>query len=292
MDSMRRRVVVGVTGPGENSAALRFAAEQARLLGADVCVAHAVHELRPPPAANPLLSYEVPWDEVGNRIVSYAVEELKGLSGDMAMTDRAVTTVARHGDPVHVLTELSGNARMVVLQHRDISALHRVFTGSTVAGVATHAQCPVTSVPAAWQPSDSPGRVTVGVHEDGLPSGVLAEAFAEADARGWSLRVAHARRLDPVYDDIVFTRDDAWRAGAEAAISSSMEELRQEHPDVMVEVDVRHQWPADALVELSTVSNLLVVGRHRHHAPAPGRIGSIARALLRTARCPVTVVPV
>jgi nucleotide-binding universal stress UspA family protein len=287
MESGRQHVVVGVTGPGENTSALRFAADHAHRRHADVCVVHAMHELRPPPAANPLLTYDVAWDEVGNRIVRDAVEELQGLDGDIV-----TTTVARHGDPVHVLTELSSSASMVVLEHRDLSTLHRIFTGSTVAGVAAHAQCPVTSVPAGWQPSESPGRVTVGVHEDGLPAGVLAEAFAEAAARRWSLCVAHAWRLDPVYDDIVVSRDGAWGARAEAAISSSLAELGAEYPDVTVEVEVRHQWPADALVELSTVSNLLVVGRHHHHAPAPRRIGSIARALLRTAKCPVTVVPV
>jgi nucleotide-binding universal stress UspA family protein len=287
MEPKRRHVVVGVTGPGENSSALTFAADQAHRLDADVCLVHAMHELRPPPAANPLLSYDVSWDEVGNRIVDDAAEELKALDSDLT-----TRTLARHGDPVHVLSELSETASMVVLQHRDLSAVHRVFTGSTVAGVAAHAQCPVTSVPAGWRPSQSPGRVTVGVHEDGLPARVVAEAFAQAAARQWSLCVAHAWRLDPVYDDIVIARDGAWRARAEAAIRSSLEELRQQYPDVPVDVEVRHQWPADALVELSAAANLLVVGRHHPHVATPRRLGSIARALLRTAACPVTVVPV
>jgi nucleotide-binding universal stress UspA family protein len=287
MKSKRRHVVVGVTGPGENSSAMLFAADQAHRLDAEICLVHAIHDLRPPPAANPLMSYDISWDEVGNRIVDDAAQQLKALDSDVP-----TRTLARHGDPVHVLSELSGTASMLVLQHRDLSAVHRVFTGSTVAGVASHAQCPVTSVPAGWLPSESPGRVTVGVHEDGLPASVVAHAFAQAAARQWSLCVAHAWRLDPVYDDIVVARDGAWRARAEAAISSSLHELRQQHPDVPVDVEVRHQWPADALVELSTVANLLVVGRHRHHVAAPRRLGSVARALLRTAGCPVTVVPV
>ena len=287
MEEERASVIVGVTGPGENLAALRFAADQAHRLGTDVLVVHAMHELRPPPAANPLLSYEVPWEEVGNRIVAAVTDELRSLREDVE-----VSSVARHGDPVKVLTELSGTARSVVLQHRDLSPLHRIFTGSTVAGVAAHAHCPVTSVPVGWSPSDSPGRVTVGVHENGLPRGVLALAFAEASARQCPLRVVHAWKLDPVYDDIISAREDSWRSEAEATIRSTLEEMRHGHPDVPVEVEVRHQWPADALVELTDTSDILVVGRHSHHLLGPRRVGSIARALLRTAKCPVTVVPV
>jgi nucleotide-binding universal stress UspA family protein len=287
MEDRRQSVVVGVTGPGENLAALRFAAEQARRLGADVVIAHAVHELRPPPAANPLISYEVAWDEVGNRVVSDALHELQALDDDLE-----ASTVARHGDPVHVLSELSSRASLVVLQHRDLSPVHRIFTGSTVAGVAAHAHCPVTSVPARWTASASPGAVTVGVHEDGLPAAVLALAAAEAAARGCTLRVMHAWKLDPVYDDIISARLEEWQSRLEATLASALEDVRHEHPDVPVEVEVRHDWPADALAELSEASDLVVVGRHTHHLADPRRLGSIARAVLRTATCPVTVVPV
>jgi nucleotide-binding universal stress UspA family protein len=288
VEKIEQVILVGVTGPGENTAALRFAAEEAARLGATVCIVHAVHDVIPPPAANPLISYQVPWNEVGNRVVSEAVEEFRALhTGTLE-----ATSVARHGHPVGVFTELSSGASLVVLQHRDLSALHRVFTGSTVAGVAAHAHCPVMSIPPAWTPAHSPGRVTVGVHENGLPASVLAEALAQAALRGWALRVEHAWKLDPAYDDIIMARDHEWRDQAETALRTTLERLTHEHPDVPVEVEVRHQWPADALVELSATSNLLIVGRHSHHALAPRRIGSVARALLRTAECPLMVVPV
>jgi nucleotide-binding universal stress UspA family protein len=102
----------------------------------------------------------------------------------------------------------------------------------------------------------------------------------------------HAWKLDPAYDDIITARDPEWRRAGEAALTASLEQMTDQYPGVPVEVEVRHQWPADALVELSATSNLLVVGRHSHHAPAPQRLGSIARAVLRSAKCPVMVVPV
>ena len=56
------------------------------------------------------------------------------------------------------------------------------------------------------------------------------------------------------------------------------------------EVVVTHGRPADALVEESHRAGLLVVGRHRHSIPLGPHLGSVARAVLRHATCPVTVV--
>jgi nucleotide-binding universal stress UspA family protein len=53
-----------------------------------------------------------------------------------------------------------------------------------------------------------------------------------------------------------------------------------------------HEWPTDALADLASTSRLLVVGRHHQHPLVPKRLGSVARAAIRTASCPVMVVPV
>lgn len=109
-DADERPVVVGVTGPRDNDAALRFAADEARRLGVGVSIVHAVH---------------------GRRPVDEALEMFRSRYGDVE-----ATALVRHGHPVKVLTELSSSARMVVLQHRELSSLHRIFTGSTLMGVA------------------------------------------------------------------------------------------------------------------------------------------------------------
>jgi nucleotide-binding universal stress UspA family protein len=57
-----------------------------------------------------------------------------------------------------------------------------------------------------------------------------------------------------------------------------------------VDVQVLHQWPAEALDQLAETSSLLVVGRHETTMPWP-RIGSIARAAITRSACPVMVVP-
>ena len=61
---------------------------------------------------------------------------------------------------------------------------------------------------------------------------------------------------------------------------------------VDVEVEVRHQWPADVLVDDSRNASLVVIGRRGVHGWVPEHLGSLARTVLRAARCPVMVVPV
>lgn len=71
-----------------------------------------------------------------------------------------------------------------------------------------------------------------------------------------------------------------------------MRELTTDRPEVPACVEVRRQWPAQALVELSQSAGLVVVGRHAAHGWLAGHLGSMPRTVLRKARCPVMVVPV
>jgi nucleotide-binding universal stress UspA family protein len=59
-----------------------------------------------------------------------------------------------------------------------------------------------------------------------------------------------------------------------------------------MEVDVRHHWPADVLVEATKEADLLVIGRHQGRRLMPPRLGGTGRAVVRHAECPVMIVPV
>jgi nucleotide-binding universal stress UspA family protein len=287
MEPLAQSVMVGVTGRGENTDALRFAVSEARTLGASIALVHAIHPLLAPPLPpGVVLDEDDRSFDVGRSILEQVREELQALAG----TSLTTTTTARHGEPGPVLAELSKKASRVILQHRDLSRLHRVVTGSTVAATATHASCPVVSVPHAVGDRPRHGLVTVGIRGDGEPRQVLAAAFAEASAHRCSLRVVHADRLAPGYDDLLTLGDD-WAAQAEEAVQNATAELREEHPGVAVDIAVRHDWPADALVAAATDSDLLVVGRHAGQLRLPARLGSLARAVIREAGCPVMVVP-
>lgn len=281
-------IVVGVTGPGMEQAALRFAAECARREGLQVVLVHAFRVSTPAPPPSVRITYAEAVD-VAERIIKEVGDEFAEMTGDSVQ----FRAVAVPGHPSRVLVDLSRGARMVVVQHRGLHGLGRLFVGSTANVAAAHAECPVISVTHEWRSGDAPGEVVVGVHEGGEPRAVLEAGFTWAAVAGVPLRVVHAWRLDVAYDDLVTDVDAAtWRDEQKEALATAVLTLRELHPDVPVTLEVRHQWPVDVLVDDSQVASLVVVGRHASRKWAPERLGSVARTVLRESKCPVMVVPV
>jgi nucleotide-binding universal stress UspA family protein len=284
-------VLVGVTGSGENTDALRFAVGAARTRGCGVTLVHAVHPVLMPPPPSVLITDDT-WTSVGRTIVEKVRPEVDRLLEELpAGAEVPVSTVVRQGGPGLVLGDLSKDACLVVLQRRDLSRLHRVVSGSAVAAVAAHARCPVVSVPSGAGDREPTGLVTAGVHGDGGPPEVLEAAFAEASARSCGLRLLHGWRLEQAYDHIL-SDVPAWTARDEATITVAARDLAAKYPEVQLHIDVRHDWPADVLAHAGAASDLLVVGRHSGLPLMPHRLGSLARTAVAHAPCPVMVVPV
>lgn len=280
-------IVVGVTGKGENTAALRFAARHAALLQRGVTLVHAVPTMLPPPPPPSVLMADSEWEHVAHRILADVEEEFCSLAHDTV----PVKTRAVHGHPGSALAALSQETEMIVVQHQDMSRLYRIATGSTVAFLAAHAHCPVVSVPALAADRSERAVVTAGVHEDGGPVEVLEAAFAQANLYRASLRVVHALRLAAAYDDVLL-QGDGWRQSAHAAIAAAVEPLAVRFPAVAVDIEVRHDWPTDVLAARSRESDLLVMGRHGRLGPLPARLGSVSRSAVAHAECPVMIVPI
>lgn len=206
----------------------------------------------------------------------------------------AVETTIREGRVVPVLTELSRDADLVVLQRRQLSRLQRQVTGSMTARVAGQSHAPTVTVPEGWQPR--PGgdpRVVVGVDAPDVEQSrtLLGHAFSRAADLGAALSVVHAWQLSSGYDDaIVDQRAVAdWQARYLSALNHRLAPLRSTHLSVRATVDIRHMHPADALVEAAERADLVVLARGRLEHPLVGRLGSVARAVIRDAGCPVEV---
>jgi nucleotide-binding universal stress UspA family protein len=288
MDIPGGAVVVGVTGPGENTTALRYAVHEAQQHGRPLLLANAAHVAMPPPPPAMLMD-PVPWEQVARAVVGDVAHELDELFPHLGVE---VYQIARTGPAGVVLAELSEKASVVVLQHRSMSRLRRLFTGSTVIATAANSHCPVVSVPESWEDPGGAGRIVVGVHEDGTPGDVLEVAFTEAAQHGHDVHLVHAWRLDPAYDDLVGQSASGWDEGVRKAMAEAAAPYAGDYPTVNVEFEVRHQWSADGLLEAAEGASLLVVGRHGTRLRLPHRIGSVARTLLRSSPCPVVVVPV
>ena len=205
-------VVVGVTGPGRERAALQFAADIARREGRGVVLVHAFHPAHPAPPPGVLLSY-ADASEVGDWVVKEVGDEFREMT--RASVDFVVAAVA--GAPGRVLGDLAVDARILVVQHRHARGLGRLVTGHTVTAVASRAHCPVVSVNEDWEPSAASAEVVVGVHDDGGPSEALAEAFAWAEAAGAYGELGSRRSIADVTDPVSLSEVRATKQAAKAA---------------------------------------------------------------------------
>lgn len=281
-------IVVGVDGTDQSMRAVRYAVAEAQRQQCGLRLVHAIHETAPLAPMLPLISVET-FEEVGHRLVTDA----KQLVYDLTDGAMPVETLVKAGNRTHVLSEAGEDARAIVLGHRDRTVLGRVFTSSTTTGVAARAHCPVICVPASWIAGREHGRVVVGLDGSAPSVDALALAFAAAAERRAALTVLHAWKLSGVYDDIISSRVsmEQWRADTLQQVEQLVSEWRTFYPDVEVEIDLRHQYPAPALVGATEGADLIVLGRRGHGAPLGVYLGSIARTLIREARCPVEIAP-
>lgn len=121
---------------------------------------------------------------------------------------------------------------------------------------------------------------------------VLRTAVAEAAGRGASLHALHAWRLTGMYDGGVSTQEQVQDLAQRAAdeIRHALGVAGVDALDVEATVETRRGSPAEALVEASGASDLLVVGRHDPVVPLGSHLGPVARGVLHEARCPVLLV--
>jgi len=286
MSEHKDPIVVAVGDSDSHDAALRFAADEAVRDRRPLRLVHVVHPPREGMFPEQMLISFSAVELAASQLLRGQVEAAVRLTGGVVPVSQAL----RRGAVVDHLVELSGNADHIVLQHRQQTRLVRVFTGSTAAGVAAHAHVPVVSVPELWS-GPSNHDVTVGLDRVDQAGNLLRHGFAEALARDARLTVLHAWYLPPLYDDALVDRTDLhhWREGVRARIEAALVPLRSRFPEVDVHVELQHMRPADALVERSGRSDLLVLGRSWAER-VTSHLGSVTRAVLREARCPVVVV--
>jgi nucleotide-binding universal stress UspA family protein len=164
------------------------------------------------------------------------------------------------------------------------------------------------------------GGIVVGVDDSPGARRALAWAVSEARLRGAALQVVHVHKQEewtaPLYfpsqhalpgvptgsagepssmelASVLQAQDrlrEAARARAEELVDELLREARPEGVEVRHTV-VQERHPADALVELSSDADLLVVGSRGRGGFAGLMLGSVTHALVLHAACPVVVVP-
>lgn len=279
--------VVLAVGLDGTDAALTFAVAEARRLGRPL---HLVHVLQVPAGEAYVGMY-------GGMLegAKTALDTATTKAIELAGTDVAVTAeLVDQGWIVDDLVQRTNGASLLVLQHRALSRVKRIFVGSFAQSVAGRATVPVVSVPEGWVPRVGTDNVVTAATQDPVEAPALLRAgFEEARSRGALLVVLHAWWLASGYDVVVV--DDTFRAAwcerSSEELAPVLAPLRAEFPDVEVTVRVRHVPPVEAVLDAAEVSDLLVLGRRHHRLPLGSHLGPVTRAALDHASCPVLITP-
>lgn len=139
------------------------------------------------------------------------------------------------------------------------------------------------------------GDIVVGL--DGSPAshGALAWALAEARLRGTGVRAVlvwrRPERSPRGYIPPELLDPQRLRNRAEARLDGIVERLRAASPETPLVCEAVEGIPEEVLVRMSETAALLVVGAPAHSSVGELVRGSVARACVRRARCPVVVIP-
>jgi nucleotide-binding universal stress UspA family protein len=293
----RSRIVVGYDGSSSASAALEWAAGAAADRGCDLEVVTALPASQDGWAVPIGLALAVlptrPRHLSGTR-----VEDARRIARAF-LPDAAVTMTEVTGGAAPTLVRASEDARLLVVGNRGHGAFGSAVLGSVSTSVARHSHCPVTVVRGAV---DEPGRrrpVTVGV--DYLQPCGAAVRFAADQAARWGvrLRIVSAWALlnqgaaglahQPPGEVNEWARTRLGMARGAALDAAGLAE--QVAHDLVVELVTPESPAAPTLEEDSRRSGLLVLGSRRLGPLEHMVLGSVSRAVLNHASCPVTVVP-
>jgi nucleotide-binding universal stress UspA family protein len=247
-------VVVGVDDSPAGYLALDHAAIEAGMHGWDLRILH----VEPGgPARRPA------WDR-GARLLEQMTDRVHAHSTTVPVVSRLEV-----GKPAAVLLADAADADLVVVgrRHGTTGAAFGLAVGDRVAG---HHGGPVLVVRVpGWPPG--PDRVhrpiVVGVDESPVSPRVIDFALSEARVRGCEVKLLHA-------------------SGSPNATTDLLEKVG----GVVVHHSTDRADPVAALVKASARAAAVVVGRHGHGGLTAAVLGSVSRAVLQQAQCPVFLV--
>jgi nucleotide-binding universal stress UspA family protein len=285
------RVVVGTDGSEAADEAVRFAAIEARSLGATLSVIHAWPE---PDAVSPGL--------VGR---PRAVNESPAYGEAANCTERAVqlaeaaapgVTVEgepRAGDPTMVLVDAAVDAELLVVGSRGRGDLSSLVLGSVSHACLRRASGPVAVV----RQAGSGGRVVAAT--DGSERGTRAVLYAAAAAARHQapLAIIHAWHVPipvgvgPMAMPAPLPDGAAARAAADAVIEAAIATASSAEPDLAV-AGRAAEGPTEDIVDAAAAeARMIVVGSGRTGDIGSIILGSTCHHLVRHASCPVVCVP-
>ncbi|MER7251406.1 universal stress protein [Kribbella sp. NPDC000426] len=284
-------IVVGYDGSPASEAAARWAVSTAYRLGRRLRMVHVL----PWPVAR----------SSGGTSVSHGVDTLR--RGAWRLLDKSCRDLGAEypgaeieaevliGDPGPGLLREAGSGSLLVLGSRGLGEVRDLAEGSVMAHVATHAAAPVVVVPADWRPRpDRRGQVVVGVDGSAESRNAIAFAvgFAEQTDASVTAVLAWNEPQSTGPGDMLFPVHDldALEEESAADLSEAVAGQAVDHPDVKLVEKLVRGPAAKVLAAESRDADLLVVGSRGRGRIRSLLLGSVSRAVLHHASCPVAVV--
>lgn len=276
---------MGVDGLPHTHDALEWAVEYARRRRLPLIAVNAAGVPGMHPATDPTQVRQA-LRMAARRVTDETLLEVRRLAPEVS-----VTVTMPLLEPHQALLELSDKVSMIVLGSRGRGPVRSNVLGSVGVSLTSAAACPVTVVrPRADGVEMKDGPVVVGVELDGSSSSALPFAFDLASTLHRPLNVVHAWTSAEDFLDVssTFQRRDALDRH-ERQLAEELAGFGDRYPDVVVDRLLTDGPAVARLVAASERAGHLVLGsRGRHGIPA--MLGSVSKAVLERAHCPVTVV--
>lgn len=273
-----KTIVVGFDASEQARDALFLGADLAASLGAELVVASAIEF---GPLELDIADYKRARAEHYDRIFEQARAQL----GETSFERRELQDTAAHG--LTDLAEAEG-ADLIVLGSTHRGPIGRVLAGSVATALFHGAPCAVVVAPRGWATEPHAGLGLIGVAFDGSAeaTAALELAVALALARDATLRViAIAPYLGSgARPGATETSAEEWTERLERAVEAIPEEVEYE-------TVLREGREATELALQGVELDLLVVGSRGYGPLRRTILGSVSGELVRTAPCPVLVVP-
>jgi nucleotide-binding universal stress UspA family protein len=284
VEHTRPAVVVGVDGSDRNRSAVRWAALEASQAERDLLLVLAVEPEAPIP------HFSMYAEGSGSQLV---VDQARRHALAARSGIRADTRVIS-GAAVDVLTEVARDGATLVVGRRGRGGFSRLMVGSVSMAAAGRATGTVVVVPDNWdQLSHDGAPIIVGVDVNSPDRAAIRYGFERAARLGVPLTVVAAWEINAIHTwdpEGIVSRYTQHESDTTAALGAFLYDLRSEFPAVAVRTAVRQGRAAQALLDEATDAQLVVVGA-RGHSPLGGfPLGSVTRAVLHHAECPIAIV--
>jgi len=280
-------VLFATNGSPEANAALRFAAALAWRDGLLLRVLTVLEPLPAFPAQGSVAAYEI---TIGMERAEGILERVRADLAKFAAMQPALTSMLV-GTPGTSIAEAARQwrARYIILGAGKHGALERMLTGDTVVRVLRHSAAPVIAVPAPAGTLPRTGIVAV----DFGPASIAAAKHAATVIGSGALHLVHVR---PEVD-VPATDPHAWaevyESGAQSLLKKLTDDLRTSHPDIRTDTTLVRGHPSKVLLDQAEEIgvDLIAVGQHGHGTVERFLFGSVAHAIVRSAKCAVLVAP-